>query len=471
MTGPSIPVACRLLRSLCVVASLGVAGCQSTRQADAIVRTMAADAGIADDIEFHNAGDPVDLRSRHDLVLSLPDAVRLALRTSPSVQQALARVRSARADALQARLLPNPVLSVAFRLPEGGGKPVIEAGLAGDLVSLLQRGGKTKAADQRLRAASAEVIVVALDVIGELETHYITSAAIEASIAVLGERLTLLGRLRDLAEARLRAGEGIQLDVTTLDAQRVELETDIAEQRQELAEERLGLARLLGEPSGAADWKLDRAVISGDTLAGEADYVAEALRRRPEVAVLRWQLTALGVDLRLAGFAPFEGGEVGVDSERDEQWSVGPALSVPLPIFDWGQAKRSRIRAERVETVHKLNDQRRKVIEEVRRAYAAVRSTLSVARRVRSELVPLQQRRRDQAEAAYKTGHADVTALLLADNDLQTARAKLVDLERKVSLANSRLRRAVGGPAVADRLSPTTTAPSVPAATSPAEQR
>jgi outer membrane protein TolC len=452
---------------LVAVAALLNLGCAPIRQPEAPVRAVAADAGLADAIEFRDVPDPVDVPSTFGGRLSLPDAVRRALGTSPAVQQALGRVRTAQADAWQTRLLPNPVLTVAFRFPENSGKPVIEAGLAADLIALLQRPGRIEAADDRLRAVSAEVVTAALDVIAEVEEHYTSAAASEASVAILRQRLKLLGQLLDLARARLAAGEGTQLDITTLDAQRVDLETDLAERAQEAADERLILARLVGQPSGGSDWVLDTPVgARAPALPRERALLDAATSRRPEIAALTWQLAALGADVRLARFAPFEGGDVGIASERDEHWTVGPAFSTPLPIFDWGQARKAKSVAARVEAGHKLTEQRRRVVEEVRRAYAAVLAASATAERVRTELIPLQQRRRDQAEAAYRTGNADVTVLLLADNDLQTARAKLVDLDRRTALSLSKLRRAVGGAAVADALTPPspatvpTTAPS-----------
>ena len=261
---------------------------------------------------------------------------------------------------------------------------------------------------------------------------------------------------------RLRAGEGTQLDITTLDAQRVELETEVAQREQDAAGERLILTRLVGQPSAAGDWELD-APVGGRAppLPGERALLDATLPRRPEVAALSWQLAALRADVRLARFGPFDGADAGIASERDANWTVGPAFSTPLPVFDWGQAREAKAVAARIEAGHKLTEQRRRVVEEVRRAYAAVLAARATADRVRTDLIPLQQRRRNQTEAAYRTGHADVTTLLLADKDLQTARAKLVDLDRNTALSLSKLRRAVGGPAVADALTPPspTTAP------------
>lgn len=407
-------------------------------------------AGVADAIVFEVHGGPVDVAAESSLVLTLHDAVRRTLGTDPDVQAALARVRAAEADADQARLLPNPIVSVVSRFPENSGKPVIEADLGFELLSLLQRRGRISAADHRLRGASAEAITVVLDRIAEVEERYDAVQALDAQMPVLQEQRALLDRLHGLAQDRLGKGEGTRLDVTTLETQQLTLEVEIAQKRLARRQERLALARLLGEPSGAAAWTLSP--WSAPTQVGsEAACVTAALSGRPEVESQRWELAALGVETRLARFSPFDPAEVGVKAERDvgESWTIGPAVSVPVPLFDWGQAKRARAAALQSEAEHKLTKVQRTVVEEVRKAHAAYVESLGALALTRDRLVPAQERRRRETEDAYKAGVTDVTALVLADQDLLASKAKLIELEEQASSALVKLERAVGGPGVA----------------------
>jgi hypothetical protein len=65
--------------------------------------------------------------------------------------------------------------------------------------------------------------------------------------------------------------------------------------------------------------------------------------------------------------------------------------------------------------------------------------------RVVHELIPLQERRRDEVDAAYRLGHVDVTALLFAEQALQESQTLRIGLERETSEALLRLERSVGG--------------------------
>lgn len=442
---------CWLIAALC---ALG--GCQSEPRAPQTEEDAARAAGLEHAIVFTTEGGAVDVADSgvagvNTTTLTLADAVRRALTHSPEIQSSLARVRIAQAEAKQARLLPNPIVSVIVRFPtEGGGSPEIEAGLAANLIALLRRPGQIDAADSRLRAASANAVSQVLDVIAEVQQRYAAVQAHEQLLVGLEERRTILDRLLQLSEDRLRLGEGTRLDALTLRAQRVELETEVAERRLQLGEERLVLSRLIGQPSGAADWQVIQwTPVARDQIA-ESQWITAALERRPEIQAKEFELGALGAEVRVARYAAFGDAEIGAEAERaDDDWSIGPAISAPLPLFDWGQAQRKRTEAAVIEARHELTRLRRQVVEETRRAYASLAASQLNLDRVRDQLIPLQTQRRDQAEAQWRGGQTDITSLLVAEVELRDAHARRVELEQRVSDARYRLHRAVGGAGVA----------------------
>lgn len=450
---------------LCIIcaAALTAAGCASTVPSADLSPAVARATAAAGRIEFRLVGEPVDVENPTGDVLMVAEAVRRALAHSPEIQAALARVRGAEADARQARLLPNPILRVVLRLPEGGGSPEIEAGLAADLISLLTRPGRTNAADSRLRAASADALSEVLDVLSAVQVQYVAIQTNDALLLVLQDRLRIIDRLLEVARSRLQRGFGTRLDVLSLEAQRVGLQTELADARLERSEARLQLVRMIGEPSGNIEWRVTPWKPYRKPFIAEPKWVLMGLENRPEVLRQRFELAALGAEYRLTRFAPFEESAVGAEAERAEgEWALGPAVSMPIPLFDFGQARRQKAQAALVEARHNLTRIHRQVVEETRRAYAAFAASRENLARVQSELIPLAQRRLDQAEAQFRGGQTDITGLLLAEQELQAARARLVELERRNTESLIRLQRAVGGPGVM----PTEPA----AATSPATQ-
>jgi outer membrane protein TolC len=433
-----------------------VGGCHAPPRVGA-VEEIARATGASQAIRFDVTGGSTDVDATRPAGLPLADAVQEALSRDPRVQAALARVHVTLAESKQTRLLPNPVLSVALRFPEGGGKLQIDAGLSADLIALLRRPREISAADKRLHAVAAEAVVVALDVVAEVEETYAEAQSLEAQLDVLDQQVKLNERLLQLAKDRLEAGESARLDVLTLDAKRVELETDAIQRRADLTDKRLVLARLIGRPSRDAGWALDSLTTAGRWSGDERAWVQTGLERRPEIQARQWELAALGDEVALAQLAAFDDTEVGVDAERDDKWSVGPAVSAPITIFDWGQSRRAKAEAQRIEARHRATEARRQVVEDVRRGVARLVAAQTALNKVETQLLPLQQRRHEQAEQAYREGLADVTALLVAEQDLLASRAKVVEVRRDAAFALIRLHRAVGGSGAAHSLAPSPT--------------
>lgn len=456
-----------------------IAGCQIARFDPDAEGAIARATGLDRAISFLTEGAPLDEAWQSSGSLGLADAVERAVRGDPELQAALARVRVALADADQARLLPNPVLGIVLRW--GPGKPQIEASLAQDLIDAIRAPRRTSAADHRLRQAAADALTVALDVVERTRSAYLEAQAADLRLPLLQSRLEALDRLAGIARDRLDAGEGVRGDVTTLQSQRVELEVDLAEARLEQTQSRLRLARLVGEPSGDAAWPLDpwltdqaelnpgAAALSPGADAGPGEWIQAALEHRPEIQSIGWELAALGDDRALTALLPWEGTEGGIDVARDDAWFAGPSIQSAVPVFDAGQARRARVQAQTIEARHRLVAARRLVVQEVRLARAALDASVENLRRVREELIPLQNLRRQQAEEAYRAGLADVTALFIAEQDLLASEARALELERRARQARIDLERAAGGAVIAPAPRGGTDAQPTSPASSPAD--
>src|SRR5215212_12247418 len=271
------------LLSLCFCAIFVAAGCRSTGARADVEKAASHALGFDDAVVFQTEAGALDVLDELPDTLNLADAVRLTLKHHAGIHAAFARVRAAEADADQARLLPNPILTVVFRFPEGSGKPIIEAGLAADLIQILRRPGSISAADNRLRAASAEAIAAVLDAISELRQTYYAVQSLQASAPLLEARRDLLVRLQELSRSRLEAGEGSRLETTTLDAQRVEVEAELDDLLLDLTEQRLTLARILGQPSSDAEIRVSPWQPPAVKSVRERRWIPAALEGRPEL--------------------------------------------------------------------------------------------------------------------------------------------------------------------------------------------
>jgi len=452
-------------------------GCQPAPRVDTEAAAAMGDAiGLPDAVQFRKLGAdgaPLDEPAEAGQ-LTLATAMQRSVLTDPTLQAALARVRIAVADSDQARLLPNPVMFVVVRW--GAGSPQVEASFVQDFMQALQIPRRASAADNRLRAAAADAVTVALDVAAEVQQRYAAAQSASALVPALRARMQVVERMAAIADDRLSVGEAGAGDVATLGAQRVSLQVDIDTAVLAEREARIRLARAIGEPSSSADWRLDPWTPPAADPQPESAWVNVALARRPEIQAIAWKLAALGDDKALAHLLPWdeddallplpnpwEPASAGVDFQKQDGSAIGPSIATPVPIFDMGQARRARVTAEVQEARHDLLNTRRQVIEEVRTAYQTLLASAANQRRIREQLLPLQERRRSIADAAYRVGESDVTTLFLAEHDLQLAQAQVIAVELQASNARVRLQRAVGGAAAERSLAgAVTAAPGMP---------
>ncbi len=407
-------------------------------------RQIQSASGLATAIAFHTDSLPLNAAKASN-TLTLSEAIEGALRQSAELQIALAEVRVAQAEAHQSRLLPNPVLDIALRFPEGGGSTIVETSVSADLVKVLQMPRRISASDAALRAASARAVTIALDAIAKTQRGYFTVHALRSEVELITQRTSHLTELLAIAQARLKAGEITQLDVTTLKAEQTVAAIDLRDRKLQLDLEELALARLLGQPGGTTDWSLATPLPAIPTTGDESGNITRALRTRPEIQAERWQLASLKDHRALARLAWLKGAAAGLDAERDSDWSLGPSVDVPLPLFDWGQAQRAKARAQAIAARHRLTKTLRQIVQEVRQAQVSLAQLGVIVRQAREELVPLQTERVRLARAVYEAGQSDLTPMRLAELDLLEARRKLLQLELRTALASTQLERSMGG--------------------------
>ena len=460
------------LKGTAAFAFLFALGCATSPPRHDTAAQIQSAASLANAITFHTDALPAEAAPAAD-TLPLSAAIERALRQSPEVQVALANVRTAQADAHQTRLFSNPVLDIALRRASANSfhtsgrrdssgttytttisrhnTTTIEAGLAGELLKILQRPRRISAADAALRGASAKAITTALDVLHQTQRHFFNAVGLRRETEILTERTARIGQLLKVAEARLAAGEGTQLDVATLKAEQSTSSIDLREATLKLSQANIALAHRLGQPRGRIDWALTTPLYTQIILSKEAEVIARGLRARPEIQADRWQLTALEDQSALARLAWLEGAAVGLDTEHEggdniiDDWSLGPSVALPLPIFDWGQAKRAKARVQAIAARQRLTQTTRQVTREIRQAHHAAAQLMTTASRARTELVPLHEERVRLARIVFDAGQEDVTNLRLAELDLLEAQLKLLRLDHRTTLAIIALYRATGG--------------------------
>ncbi len=349
--------------------------------------------------------------------VTLPEVFDILKRRSPRYKAIQYDVDIAKAEGRAARVLPNPVLNLAILyLNQGFNQNGVATYYANVTLPLLiagQRRMRVKTADVGVRSAEANVRANFHDLAHEARIRFVELQAAQERVKVLDEALVDLGRVQTVIVERARSGVETQYDTV-----RIAIETSAwkARRADEEAEAqdiagRLGI--LLGVPSWypRAEGEMRELGIQtdADRMWPEVERTQpgiEAARREEAYAVKnidlakreRWPVPSMTV------------GTVAIQNYYSISTTVG--LTVPIPVFDWGQGLLARANARSQQSRLQKDAVIAETQAELKRAVRLLehrrKAVATFEQEVFSKIPTLQQ----MAEDSFRSGQTQLIELL-----------------------------------------------------------
>ncbi|HTJ45653.1 MAG TPA: TolC family protein [Kofleriaceae bacterium] len=396
------------------------------------------------------------------MLLSDPAQLAAWLRAhDATVGAATARVDAATAARMQAGVLPNPELQIAYGgFVVGGGNAGnmqvdtignttnLTAGVS-EMFELGKRGPRTHAAAMRIESARE-------DLVGALGARIGDAIAAIGKVAYLSARHDTLAVNLD-AQKKILALEKIRLDHKDLsgdDYARLELETerlelDVARADADLHEATVACEAALRAPCmtpGLGEDALEHGAPLPD--AGDVD---QAIAARATFASSRDQQAALGFDADLARARKIPDPTFGVAFTHDNLTAAGNepntmlfSVSIPLPVFDRGDHDAAAAEAE----AHALASEEQ---AETREARGTVDALLAQKQYLETEIerlstvsIPKSDTILADTHKAFDLGQDDLSDLILAERAHRELILELLDARYDLFTARAGLRQALG---------------------------
>ncbi len=447
------------IRSTVVIAlAAALAGCAS----------LSPDGGNAD-VQALVAGSPLvaggaarphaDAASQRDIdaLLARPidaeAAVRIALIHSPRVQEAFATLQLSDADRVQAASLPNPLFGFG-RLREGRTLE-IDRSLSFNVLGLLTLPWQARWAGQRHEVAKLQAAQSVLQIAADTRRAWVRAVAAQQAVVYLRDAKAAAEAGADLAQRMAKAGNWSALQRSREELLLAEASTDLARAEQAALAGRERLTRLLGLTGPQADYRLpDRLPALPSPLPTLADVQASALRDRLDVRAARAQTAATADGLGLSRATRFvDALEIGGvrnttfdnDAEGGRSTQRGAELSLPIPLFDWGQARDARAEALYLQSAARVRAAGVQAASEARESYGTWQVAWATARRHQTELLPLHRQVNDEMLLRYNGMLASVWELLAETRASMRAVNAAMDAQRDFWLADTDLQLALTG--------------------------
>jgi outer membrane protein TolC len=378
--------------------------------------------------------------------LDMDTAVRIALVNHPGLQATYWNVGIAQADLAQAARPRNP--SFDFKRLAGGGALEIERGLTFDLLGIL-----TTPLAARMEARRFEQ--VRRDVGAAIERHALETRTAWIDAVASRQALDYARRVQasaaagaELAARMAKAGNTNQLDLAREQVFHAQATADAARADRRATAARERLTRALGLWGKEAGYALpDRLPDLPAAPAEPADVERIALAQRLDVQAAKADAAATAADLGLTRTTRFINVfDLGYanKSQTDAPAEHGYALSLELPLFDWGGARVARAEATYMQAVNRVLLVAVTARSEARERYVAYRNTYDVARHYRDTIIPLRKKIGDETLLRYNGMLASPQDLLAGAREQATAVTGYIEALQAFWTAHAELEATLG---------------------------
>ena len=432
-----------LAPSICSASPPSVADVQATVQ-QRIGKRVEIRRDAAADEEIERA-----VRAMLRGTLTADRAVQIALLNNRELQATFEDIGIANADLTEAGLLKNPVFDASALFPD---RPPSAAklafGIAQDFLDLLMIPLRKKVAANELMRAELRVGDAVLKLAAEVRAAFYTLQGKQ----MLFTRLGMLGETNAAAlELVLRqheAGNISDLELANQQSTYSQSRLDAAQVAAEMRSDREKLNRLMGVWGAQTEWKMADELPSLPGSFPTEHLESLAIAQRLDLAAAKAELGAIVQKLGLTKTYRYVGAiEFGVGSERetDRQWEIGPTLRLELPIFNQGQGRIAKLKAQLRQAERRLEATAIDIRSEVREARDRAFAKKDLAAYYRDELVPERKRVLDLTLTGYNAMLKGPYDLLLARQSELAAERGYIEALRDYWIARADIERAVGG--------------------------
>lgn len=444
----------KIASSVAVLVTFAVCGCASVPSKagfDDVERAVSDRAGK----RVHwNRGTAAD-RQVSEVVASMlrkeltaDEAVQIALLNNRELQATYEDLMVAQADLVEAGLLSNPVFDVQARFLDDGTS--IEAEVLQSFLEIFYLPLRKRVAAAQFEATKLRVAGAVLDVAGETRSAYYELQGAQQGLEMRRQVLVATEASFDIAQRLRRAGNITDLELFNERSLYEQSKVNVAAVEAQVLQRRERLNELMGLWGPQTEWRVAQRLPEPS----QEDLAAEGLERRAierslDLGVARLEIQAAARTLGIVHpFAAVPSLNVGVSAEREPgtgDWGFGPALSVPIPLFNQGQPAIARAMAELRRAQRSYTGAAVTVRARVRAARNAVASARSRAEYYRGVILPVRQQIVEQTQLQYNAMQVGPIELLVAKQHQIDAAAEYINTLEEYWLAKSELDQILAG--------------------------
>jgi cobalt-zinc-cadmium efflux system outer membrane protein len=343
---------------------------------------------------------------------------------------------------IQARLRPNPVLSLGGNYLDALGSGFDPGASAAGPTEvnarvdfLLERGGKRK---ERIAVAEATRAVAELDLLNstrtlilDVQTAFSDVLVAVESVRLANSSLTAFNQIVAVNRTRVQAGDLAKVELVRSEVAALQFRNQVrqAELRLRLAKNRL--QSLMGRTVFSPTFEIIGDLRRDNTPRREPDILQQALAARPDLISLRRDQARSLAEIRLQLAQGKVDYSIGAGYNR--QLNVGPGrrgdslgvfFSLPLPVFNRNEGEIERARREQAQIEARIRAVEQEIAADVANAFQQYATAQTLLQSIETDMIDQATRVRDVIDFSYRRGEATFVELLDAQRTfIETAQA------------------------------------------------
>lgn len=373
--------------------------------------------------------------------LSNDEAVALALWNNAQFQADLATLGFARADLLEAKMLPNPVFSLFFPV----GPKLLETKLNLPVDALWQRPHRIAAAKMDAQSVSENLIEHGLGLIRDVQTTYTDLWLAQEQERLAREQAQLRVEMNDLARSRLRAGDISELVASAAQVDSLRAADAVSRFSKETLVLRQRLSALLGLISDNTAFDMAPQDFAPQTTVSIGELLKTAFAARPDLRAAELKIEAAGERIgweksKVYNFIAIIDGK----DKGEDPLTIGPGFQVEIPIFNRNNGRIARAKAELEQAARQYEAVRQSIMLQVREAHAQYVSAHEEFGLWHNEIVPSLEKTGEQAQRSYEAGDVSYLLVLEVKQRLFEARLRQTELAAQLRRSAAQLNYCIG---------------------------
>ena len=379
---------------------------------------------------------------------------------NPTLRAGKLNIDESRAAEITAYLRPNPDFGLStdgtqLARYEGVYRPFAGTQVSPSISYLHEREHKRELRRDQAKESTSVAESTYLDqqrnLMFNLRNGFVQALQAKAVLQNARENLDYWDRELTVNRTRYAAGDMAQVDLSRLELQRVQFESDFETAMVNLRTAKIQLLMLLNDRTPIDQFDVSGPFDFSGELKGLEEFRNIALDARPDLkaAVQNVELAKITHQLAVANgstdptFSVWWTHNPSFNNPYDNN-TIGASVSIPLRLFDRNQGEKARTQVDIARNERLLDANQAQVFNDVDSAYWTLVENVNLLKPYKAKYLPLATDVRDKMSFSYRNGGASLLDYLDAEKSYRDTRLAYLNLIGSYLAAASQMNLAVG---------------------------